>query len=118
MEGIDKNGRKHCYLCGHFMKTWYDAESSCNSCRSKHDDATMDIVMVCKCGQMFQNYTYSPQGSLPGGRKIFPNSMWREHAQMCDFPRNGDWTQVKLDKISMGERLVGSCIVENHFDQL
>ena len=56
----DKNGRRHCYSCGHFMPGYsYLDRSVCTDCQNKHDDIANSGVKVCTCGRMFGEWTYA-----------------------------------------------------------
>ena len=101
----DKNGRRHCYSCGHFIggRNYYN--DTCSKCKDKHDDARENRVKVCGCGKMFKEWTYNYRKNL---RKAGNSDSWTGHYKEC----NGGpkWILVKHEDLSNAEILSGKVL--------
>lgn len=110
----DKNGRRHCYSCGHFIAS-RGISDSCRKCKEKHDDITNSGVRVCTCGRMFAGWTYLYQQKR-NLRKAETHSAFDEHwKNMYGEGTNHDWCFVKHEDLTNAEILSGKVIVEGRF---
>ncbi len=109
----DKNGRKHCYLCGHFIPDYIN-RGACTDCQNKHDDEVNSGVKVCTCGRMFAGWTYDQRRN--DLRHAGTESAFQEHWH--DLNKEGinhDWLFVKHGDLTNAEILSGKVIVEGRF---
>ena len=111
----DKNGRRHCYMCGHFIPSHsYLDRSVCTDCQNKHDDIANNGVKVCTCGRMFAGWTYDQRkrNLRKAGTHLAFDKHWKN---MYREGINHDWCFIKHEDLSNAEILSGKVIVEGRF---
>ena len=106
----DKNGRRHCYMCGHFLHHYING-SACTDCQNKHDDIANNGVKVCTCGRMFAGWTYDQRkrNLRKAGTHLAFDKHWKN---MNREGINHDWCFIKHEDLSNAEILSGKVIVE------